>query len=48
MYLDAAREAWADGSISRDERAMLDRMRASLALSADDALRLEGEASRQS
>jgi hypothetical protein len=46
VYLEAAREAWADGSISRDERAMLDRTRTALGITADEALRLEGEAAR--
>jgi hypothetical protein len=45
-YKQAALAAWRDGSVSRDERFMLDEMRAALGLPDDVAMRLEGEAAR--
>ncbi|MGQ0536670.1 MAG: hypothetical protein ACT4PT_11435, partial [Methanobacteriota archaeon] len=41
VYLEAARLAWADGAMSRDERALLDGLRAKLGLSPDATARLE-------
>jgi len=38
--------AWADGTIDRSERAMLDRLRVRLGLSAEDAMAAEAKASR--
>ncbi|HEV8359276.1 MAG TPA: hypothetical protein VGR28_02355, partial [Candidatus Thermoplasmatota archaeon] len=45
-YLDAARLAWADGSISKDERAMLEQFRASLGIAEQEAYRIEREAAK--
>lgn len=46
IYHEFALQAWADGSLAREERLFLDSVRERLGLSADDALRLESEASR--
>ncbi|HEV8360388.1 MAG TPA: histidine kinase N-terminal 7TM domain-containing protein [Candidatus Thermoplasmatota archaeon] len=46
VYRDNARVAWADGAIDKSERAMLDRLRASLGLGVEEAVRIEGEAAR--
>ncbi|MGQ0537283.1 MAG: hypothetical protein ACT4PT_14570 [Methanobacteriota archaeon] len=45
-YADAVHAAWADGTVSRDERLLLDRMRSSLGIAAEDAMRVESEAAR--
>lgn len=45
-YAEAARAAWADGALSRDERAMLDRLREALVIPEDEAHRIEREASK--
>lgn len=44
-YREAARQAWSDGAMSRDERAMLDRLRETLRLPEAEAHRIEREAS---
>lgn len=44
-YEQAAVAAWADGTLSRDERAMLDRLREGLRLSDSEAARIERAAS---
>lgn len=46
IYRDQARFAWSDRSLSPDERAMLDQLRERLGLSAEDAVRIEGEVAR--
>jgi hypothetical protein len=46
VYRELAAAVWADGSLSRDERAALDQLQASLGLPAEDALRIEREAAR--
>lgn len=43
LYRDQARFAWSDGQLTRDERAMLDRLRTTLGLSAERASNLEQE-----
>jgi hypothetical protein len=44
VYEDAARGAWADGALSADERAMLDRLAGRLGVAAEDARRIESVA----
>lgn len=44
VYRATARSAWADGSLSRDERRLLDGLRERLGLSRDQAFHLESEA----
>lgn len=46
IYHEFALQAWADGALAREERAFLDQIRVRLGLSAEDALRLESEASQ--
>jgi hypothetical protein len=44
LYREAARTAWADGVLTRDERAMLDTLRDRLGLGGDESIRIEREA----
>lgn len=44
VYRDTARLAWSDGTLSMDERQLLEGLRARLGITPDDALRLEREA----
>lgn len=46
-YRNAAASAWSDGAIDVSERALLDRFRESLSLSAEEAHRIESEAAIQ-
>jgi hypothetical protein len=46
VYRDAAHEAWSDGVLERNERALLDKLQQSLRLSRDEAMRIEQEAAR--
>jgi hypothetical protein len=46
VYRDAALQAWSDGSLDRNERALLDRLQGSLGLDRDEAMRIEQEAAR--
>lgn len=46
LYLEQAKAAWADGVISRDERFLLDRLRTSLGVTGEEAIRLESEAAK--
>ncbi|HLE97162.1 MAG TPA: hypothetical protein VI997_07320 [Candidatus Thermoplasmatota archaeon] len=43
VYADQLRAAWADGTVDRSERLLLENLRQRLAISADDAARLERE-----
>lgn len=47
LYREQARAAWSDGAISKDERLLLDRLRASLGVSHEDANRIESEAATE-
>lgn len=44
VHRDQARLAWADGKLLDEERAMLDGLRKSMGISAEDALQVEREA----
>ncbi|HLE46921.1 MAG TPA: hypothetical protein VI818_01390 [Candidatus Thermoplasmatota archaeon] len=46
LYQEAARIAWADGMLDRNERAILDGLAARLGLTAEETARIEREASR--
>jgi hypothetical protein len=44
LYREHARIAWADGAVDKNERMLLNHLREGLGLSAEEALRLETEA----
>jgi len=48
LYRHQAVLVWSDGAMGRKERARLDRLRARLAIPADEAIRIEAEAANQS
>lgn len=46
IYRDSVAQAWADGSLDRSERLMLDRLRERLGLTRDEASRIESDGAR--